>query len=110
MTLEGVFQRVSPSSDRTLDDPIRVNRFGDSCESPDSRKSFQGSRTEPLFCESHFGGLKIANRRSEAIRANRSHIVNTGVFLRINSRESIRANRPDLRCESRGHLRTEPLS
>ena len=26
---------------------------------PDSRESFWGSRTEPLFCESRFGGLKI---------------------------------------------------
>ena len=25
---------------------------------PDSRESFRGSRTEPLFCESRFGGLK----------------------------------------------------
>ena len=28
----------------------------------------------------------------------------TGVLLRIDSRELIRANRPDLRCESPGHL------
>ena len=50
-------------------------------ESPDSRESFQGSRTEPLFCESRFGGLKVANRRFEAIRANRSHAMKNRVFL-----------------------------
>ena len=52
---------------------IRANRFADSQESFDSRKSFQGSRTEPPFCESRFEGLKIANRRFGANRANRSH-------------------------------------
>ena len=50
-----------------------------------------GALWEPLFCESRFGGLKIANRRFEAIRANRSNFVKIGVFLRIDSRESIRA-------------------
>ena len=88
-----------------LDGPIRVNRFADSRESPDSRESFQGSRTEPLLCESRFGGLKMANRRLEAIRANRSNVMKIEVFLRIDSCESIRANRPDSRCESPGHLR-----
>ena len=69
-------------------------------ESPDSRESFQGCRTEPLFCESGFGGLKIANRGFEAIRANRSNVMKIGIFLR----GSIRANRPGSRCDSRGHL------
>ena len=50
-------------------------------------------------------GLKFANRRLEAIRANRSHVMKTGAFLRIDARESIHANRPDSRCESPGHLR-----
>ena len=40
-----------------------------------SRESFQGSGTEPFFRESRFGGLKLANRRFEAIRANRSHVM-----------------------------------
>ena len=62
----------------------------DSQISPDSRESFQGSRTEPLSCESRFGGLKVANRRFEAIRANRSHVARIGVSLRIDSRESSR--------------------
>ena len=49
---------------RSLDGPIRANRFGDSRELGDSRESLQGSRTEPLFlCESRFGVPKIANRR-----------------------------------------------
>ena len=89
-----------------LDGPIRADRFADSRESLDSRESFQGSRTEPLFCESRFGGQAIgANRRVEAIRANRLHVMKIGVLLRIDSCESIRANRPDSRCESPGHLR-----
>ena len=73
-----------------LDGPIRANRFADSRESPDSRESSWASRTEPLFCESRFGGLKIANRGFEAIRANRSHVMKAGVFLQIDSRESPR--------------------
>ena len=94
-----------------LDGPIRANRFADSRESPDSRESFQDSRTEPFFCESRFGGggggPKTTNRRFEAIRANCSRVMKIVVFfffLRINSRESSHANRPDSRCESPGHL------
>ena len=34
---------------RILHGPIRANRIADSRESPDSRESFQGSRTEPSF-------------------------------------------------------------
>ena len=44
------------------------------------------------------GGAKIANRRFEAIRANRSHVMKMRVFLQIDSRES-------MRCESPGLLR-----
>ena len=61
----------------TLDGPIRANRFADSCKSPDSRESFQGSRTEPLFLRI---ALKLANRRFEAIRANRSHVMKIVFF------------------------------
>ena len=32
---------------------------------------FRVPKLNPFFCESWFGGLKIANRRFEAIRANR---------------------------------------
>ena len=73
-----------------LDGPIRANQFADSRESPDSRESFQGSRTEPLFANRASGGrggggLKIA------IRANCSHVMKVGVFfLRTDSRESPR--------------------
>ena len=42
------------------------------------------------FCESRFGVLRIANRRFEAIHANRLHVMNIGAFLRIDSRESPR--------------------
>ena len=71
-----------------LDGLIRANRFADSRESSDSRESFQGSCTEPLFlCDSRFGGLKIANRRFEVICANRSHVMKIGLLLRIDLRE-----------------------
>ena len=61
---------------------------------------------KPFFCESHFRGLKLANRRFEAIRANRLHVMKIVFFcfLRIHSREWICANRPDSRCESPGPL------
>ena len=66
-------------------------RWPDSCESirrsGDSRESFQGSRTEPPFCESRFRALKLANRRFEAIRVNRSNVLKIGAFLRIDSCE-----------------------
>ena len=57
----------------------------------------EGSRTEPLFCESRFGPQKkIANRRFEAICANRSptNIMNfkIGSFCK-----SIRTNRSAIR-------------
>ena len=59
-----------------------------------------------LLCESRFGALKNRSRSFEAIRANHSNAARIGVFLRIDLRESICANRPDLRCESLGHLRS----
>ena len=49
---------------------------------------FRVPELNPCFCESRFGGLKIANRRFEAIRANRSNVMKYGFFC-----ESIRANR-----------------
>ena len=45
------------------------------------------------------------NPRFEALRANRLNVMNTGLFC-----ESIRANRPDSRYESPGHLRTKKES
>ena len=61
------------------------------------------SAIPPCF-ESRFRGVKLANRRFDAMRANRSHVMKIAGFLRIDSCESIRANRPDSRCESPGHL------
>ena len=80
-----------------IDSQIRANRLILAIR-------FRALEPEPLFCESRFGGAKIANRRFEAIRANRSHVLKIGLFLRIDLRESIRTNRPDSRCESPGHL------
>ena len=62
----------------------------DSHESLDSRESFQGSRPEPPFLRIAFQVLKIANRRFEAIRANRSNVMKIGFLLRIDSRKSPR--------------------
>ena len=53
---------------------VRTNRLADSRESFDSREWFQRFRIEPFFCESRFRGLKVANRRFEAIRANDSDV------------------------------------
>ena len=50
------------------------------------------------------GHQKIANHGFEAIRANCSNVMKIAVFLRIDSREVIRANRPDSKSESLGHL------
>ena len=83
-----------------LDGPTRANRFADSREWPDSRESFQGSRTEWTAS----GGLTIANRKFEAIRANRSHIMKIFFSQRVDSQKKNRANRPDSPCESPGHL------
>ena len=75
----------SPYSGSDLDGQIRANRFADSLESPDSRESFQGSRTEPLSCESRTGaGGKIANCGFEAIRENSSHVMKNRVFFSAN--------------------------
>ena len=79
---------LCPEDHYTLDGPICANRFADSRESPDSRESFEGSQTEPLFCESRFGGQNIANHGFEAIRANRSHVTKIVFFFFL----SIRAN------------------
>ena len=73
-----------------IDSQIRANRLI-------LANRFGVPELTPIFCESCFGGLKIANRRFEAIRANRSHLMKIRVFLRIDSCESIHANRPDSR-------------
>ena len=67
---------------------------------------FRVPELNPLSLQIALCGVKIANRRFEAIRANRLTPLckYEGPFLRIDSRESIHANRPDSRCESRGHL------
>ena len=36
---------------------------------------FRVPELNPFFSESGFGGVKIANRRGEVIRANRSHVI-----------------------------------
>ena len=78
-----------------IDSQIRANRliFANRVKVP---------KLNPFFCESRFRGLTIANRRFEAIRANRSHVVKIGFFLRIDSRASIHANCPDSRCKNAG--------
>ena len=68
--------------------------FADSRESLDSRESFRVPELNPFFANRPSGGLKIANRSFEAIRANRWHVLKIGFFVsvsrfvRIDSRES----------------------
>ena len=80
-----------------IDSQIRANRL--ILATP-----FKVPELNPLFCESRFRALNIANHSFEAIRSNRSHVMKIGASLRIDSRESIHANRLDSRCESLGHL------
>ena len=80
-----------------IDSQIRANRLI-------LANCFRVPEPNPFFANRALWGLKIANRRFEAIRVNRSRVLKMGVFLRIDSRESICANRPDSRCESPGHL------
>ena len=80
--------------------PNRANRFADLCESPILANRPRVPEQNPLFGESRFGALKIANRGFGAIRKNCSNVMKIGVFfLRIDSRELA-----DSRCESQGHL------
>ena len=69
---------------------------------PDPRKSgaISGFPNRTPSLRIAFRGTKTANRRFEAIRTNRSNV------MRI---ESIRANRPDSRCESPDHLRSRRM-
>ena len=61
--------------------------FADSRESPDSRESFQGSRTEPLFCESRFGGAKHCRRFARiAARHENRFFFSANRLARIDSR------------------------
>ena len=85
------------------DGPIRANRFADSRNRLILAKIVSGFPSwNPFSCESCFVALKIANRRFEAIRANRSHVIKMGFPC-----ESIRANSPDSRCKSPGHLSSD---
>ena len=70
-----------------IDSQIRANRLI-------LANRFGVPELNPILCESRFGGLKSANRRFEAIRANRSHVMKIGIILRI---------APKSRCESPGH-------
>ena len=63
-----------------IDSQIRANRLI-------LANRFRVPELNPFFCESRFGGLIIANLRFEAIRANRSHVMQIGVFARIDSHE-----------------------
>ena len=66
-----------------IDSQIRANRLI-------LANRFRVPELNPFFANRASGGLKIANRRFEAIRSNRSHVMKIGVFLRIDSRESPR--------------------
>ena len=67
-----------------IDSQIRANRLI-------LANRFRVPELSPFFANRASGGLKIANRRFEAIRANRSHVMKRGFFfLRIDSCESLR--------------------
>ena len=55
------------------------------------------------FSANRASGAKIA-KRSLSRFARSSHVTKLGVFLRTDSHEPIRANRPDSHCGSPGHL------
>ena len=74
----------------SLDGPIHANRFAD------SRESSRGSRTEPLFHESRFGALKVANHGFEVIRANRSNVIKIAGWSRMSGRRTSGTSRPSL--------------
>ena len=60
-----------------IDSQIRANRLI-------LANRFRVPELKPFFfCESRFGGQKIANRSFEVIRANRWYVVKTGGFLQI---------------------------
>ena len=67
---------VQGHTPRILDQAREPGRF----RVPDLNPFFNGAS----------GGLTVANRRFEAIRANHSRVMKLGVFLRIDSRESPR--------------------
>ena len=69
---------------------ILANRFRVPELNPFLRITLQGVKN----CE-----LQISGNSRESLER-----YELGIFLRIDSRESIRANRPDSRCESPGHL------
>ena len=54
----GLIPRIGLGLDKSWDGPSRANRFADSRESPNSRKSCQGSRAEPLFVRIALRGAK----------------------------------------------------
>ena len=69
-------------------------------ESSDSRESFQGSQTEPLFLRIALRGAKNYELQVWGNSHESREIMEIAVFLQIDSREWIHANRPDSLCES----------
>ena len=67
---------------------------------------FRVPELNPFVANRAVGGLKNVNCRFEAIRANRSHVMEIVFFffLRVDSRESVRRNCPDSHREPPGHL------
>ena len=83
----------------TLTTNLQQFRWPDSRKSPDSCESPEGSRTEPLLCKSRFTKQLRITGLKWFVRIART-------LWQFVSRESIRANRPDSRCESPGHPST----
>ena len=77
---------------------------------PPQNEEFYGHRfscrKNAFFPGVHKIGAAISGPRIADTNFMDTRIFLIGVFLRIDSCESIRANRPDSRCESPGHLRS----
>ena len=104
----GAKQRLTLRLVTSLDGPIRENRFADSRESPVIRANhLRDPKLNPFFANHVLWALRIANRRFEVIsreslkRYENRALSATRFALRI---APMRANRPDSRRESPGHL------
>ena len=101
--IQGRFQKNAPKSCSGLDGPIRIdsqiraNRLI-------LANRFRVPELNPFFCESRFKGAKSCESQVQGDTRESLARYENRVSLRIDSRESILANRPDSRCESPGHL------
>ena len=99
-----------PLSD--LDDLIRANRFADSWIAWFARVIAGFPNWTPFFTNRVSGHYKTCESQPLRICTNCSNILKTGVLSanRFSRESRFRANRPDWRCESPGHLSSLTVS